>query len=196
MSRRAHGSNQYVSRNLANVPVAELDLMAQTQPLRRQRCGDVWGTRCRSWVQPPQFSHGRHGVHHEDTSYWQVPPDLGPNCPPEVLTHLASGGHQMLRQEAARHHRCPPATLAQLAVDPRPQVRLAVSYNINCPPYLLDQLGKDSEWAVRVAVAGHHNCPPDTLVRMLADESPEVRIVARHNDSLPDEYRSLVKASS
>lgn len=192
MSRRTSGHNQYTCRNLARVPTAELDLMAQVQKLHHIRCGQVWGTGCRAWVQPPQYSHGTHGMLTESEPEMPWPTTPGPYCPPEVLAQFAASGNVNMRQLAAWHYNCPPGSLAQLAVDPRMGVRRAVASNIQCPSAVLQQLATDPAWEVRVTLAGNAKCPPQVLVHLLADDLPEVRIVARFNDSLPDEYKALI----
>jgi hypothetical protein len=191
MSRRAQGSNQYVSRNLASVPVTEPDLISQAQPTLKARCGEVWGTHCQAWVQPPKFSHGLHGIRTLSVGEL-VPHRMGADCPQHVLKTMASNGTHRMRVMVAKHSNTPPEVFRQLAVDPQEDVRSAVAHNRRCPPDVLGYLANDAHPRVRESVAAHPNTPADTLVQMLADNSPDVRMLAQHNDSLPEEYRRLI----
>jgi hypothetical protein len=57
------GSNQYGTRLTGDCSKPGLDLMTQaagTDRDRYRRCGEVWGTHCQAWVQPPGYNHGNH----------------------------------------------------------------------------------------------------------------------------------------
>jgi len=63
MVKRDVGSNQYKTRTGIETTIEQpQDLMAQAggRPSSRVRCGDVWGTGCRTWVQSPEYRHGNH----------------------------------------------------------------------------------------------------------------------------------------
>lgn len=54
------GNNQYRTRRNGSLATPS-DLMAQaSQPGHPMRCGEVWGTQCRAWVQAPHFRHPGH----------------------------------------------------------------------------------------------------------------------------------------
>ena len=64
--RHGVGSNQYQTLQ-GNSPGGSTisptaTLMQQVLPERR-RCGEVWGTKCSTWVEPPLWSHAKHGFH-------------------------------------------------------------------------------------------------------------------------------------
>ena len=66
MVRRAVGSNQYRTRSRLDA-LPGPDLMNQVSVSPSRRCGEVWGTRCRAMVGPPDYSHAAHGgIHHPD----------------------------------------------------------------------------------------------------------------------------------
>jgi len=100
-SRRAVGSNQYCTRAGDDLGTAgcRLDLVAQAGELVWMRCGDMWGTDCRAWVQGPGWRHARHGYARRDrrAAAWR------PSCPPDLLLQLNTDHDEVLQAAVARH---------------------------------------------------------------------------------------------
>jgi len=149
------GSNQHRTRWGPDLPVPDRGQVVPEEPPERRRCGEVWGTECRAWVQPPDYSHGEH-------------PSLGarwarardPACPPGVLAALAEDPALGVRWEVAGNPACPPGALAALAQDPDERVRGEVAGNPACPSGALQLLVRDPHEDVRTRARAHPNCPP------------------------------------
>jgi len=148
------GSNQRRTRWGPQLPAPNRGQAAPEDPPERRRCGEVWGTRCRAWVGPPDYTHGEH-----------PPPGAreaqarDPECPPGMLQLLAEDPNWEVRWRVASNPSCPPGVLAALAGDHHAGVRWRVAGNPASPPGVLAALARDpGEW-VRWAVARNPGCP-------------------------------------
>lgn len=202
------GSNQYRLRPKADVLVREADLMAQAAATalgtsERRRCGEVWGTRCRTWVQPPDYSHDNHGLRgslerlaeNPNCPTWaqqrlvqspqgevRVSLASNPNCAPELLTQLAQDQIPAVQKTVATNPSAPPDAMRILARSPNPDVRLsAVSVGTACPPDVVALLAQDKRYNVRRLAARHPNCPPEAFEHLLRDRRVEVITAVAHN---------------
>lgn len=209
MVRKAVGYNQYRHRFASVVLLkSEQDLVAQAAAqvmgeAAQQRCGDVWGTECRAWVDPPHYSHAGHGLngslrHLADSPTcppWamQILVDAhqeavrinlaaNPQCPPDLLERLAGDPHPLVNRTAVRHPKCPAAGLWKAARNPKKYDRLQmVANNDACPAEILEYLADDPRAEVRRAVVRHPNCPLSALQRLISDKVLGVRLdVAMH----------------
>lgn len=187
MIRRAVGSNQYRARSSsALAPATGPDLMAQAAgatPVQRLRCGEVWGTKCQSWVTPPDFTHGQHGLAGDrvllaanpDCPSWALPmlaqdPDPAVRCMlaanPQLgideVRLLATDPIADVRAQAISHPACADhLTLLQAGSrDPDPQVRMAALLSPQLPPEAVASLAQDPDQAVRCAAVMHPACTP------------------------------------
>lgn len=190
--KRATGSNQYKTRQRPDCGTPTVDLMAQADG-PRVRCGDVWGTRCRAWVEPLDYLHASGGHQHGGGLMAAA---RNPQCDPEVLIYLATHADRLLGVDyrVAANPSCPPAALRHLAEAMRPPHLLeAVARNRNCPPDTLRRLAGATWMSVHIQVAGNPKCPVDVLARFLQDQAEDVgvRRAALGNPNLPEEYRQL-----
>lgn len=78
------------------------DLLSQVVP--QYRCGQVWGTKCRAMVGPPDYSHGSHGIF--------SPSDLSTVPDPDHVWELA--GRQLSPQQCSKLAANPRISLATL----------------------------------------------------------------------------------
>jgi len=149
------GSNQHKTRWGPDLPTPDRGLGAPEEPPERRRCGEAWGTRCRAWVDPPDYSHGKH------PSPWaREARAQDPASPPGVLERLAEDPHRWVRWAVARNPASPPGALEQLAGDPDELVRVAVAGNRASPPGVLARLARDPHEGVRTRAREHPACPP------------------------------------
>jgi len=155
MARRLRGSNQYKTRWGPDLPAPDREVRVPEEPPERRRCGEIWGTRCRAWVTPPDYSHGEHpspwarGARAQD-----------PASPPRLLQLLAEDPEWQVRWAVARNPASPLGALARLAGDPDRWVRRAVAANPASPPQVLARLVRDPDEQVRGAARANPACPP------------------------------------
>jgi len=214
------GTNQYAVRGRAKVlPTGTVDTppvsTALVNDTDRRRCGEVWGTKCRAWVTPPRYIHGKHpigGVRERYVDRADADPrvlewlsadkDLlvrsgvarNPNTRPEVLDTLAQDESVWVRSRVARNPYTSPEALDMLAQDERGWVRAEVAENPKTSPEVLRCLAEDSEYTVRVAVASHLNTSPEVLDDLAEDSEHTVRIaVARNLRTRPTTLRGMVR---
>jgi len=203
-ARHGLGTNQYQTR-LAGPKLAtsRADLMvaAGAQP-QQLPCGQVWGTRCRTLVQAPSWSHGTHPS--------RAALDRALNNPgthPAALEHIVRAGlraaeHPMSygtwrmllvthRTDAIIHPNCPTGLLIELSQHPNHYVRADVATNPGCPPDVLRHLAGDAHWDVRERVAHNLSSPADTLVTLLQDTVSSVQRTAAENPRLPRHARAM-----
>jgi len=154
VARRRVGSNQYKTRWGPDLPTPDRVLAASKEPPERRRCGEVWGTRCRAWVAPPDYTHGK-----RPSPEARLARARDPASPPQLLARLVGDPALGVRWEVARNRASPPRVLAALARDSEWQVREAVAGNPACPPELLQQLVRDPDWQVRRAARANPGCP-------------------------------------
>jgi len=211
VARRQVGSNQHQQRWGPDLPAPQRDLEAGDPP-ERARCGGMWGTRCRAWVQPPTWTHG--GGHGERARWqsagnpqcspqvlellagdpnWTVRQRVvqNPGCPLPLLQQLARDPDRFVRRAAARHPLAPERLLAALAGDPEAWVRAGVASLRRCPQPIFQHLARDPSPAVRRRVASNPACPPPLLARLAHDPDPEVRQAAANNPACPPQHRML-----
>lgn len=190
------GSNQYRTSPGEDItPISGSNLMGQVATTQRLRCGDVWGTQCRAWVQPPDFIHSSH----VPDIQVQTSVARNPNTSPQVLASLSPGATFIVQLALAQNPRCPPSVLTRLGSPSNAvQVLEAVARNHNCPAAILKTLA-EAPWAsVRYEAARNPGLPLDTLLRIISDPDSDLIHVyqaAWDNPSLPEEYRILAKIS-
>jgi len=189
--RKKIGSNQYKTQH-AGIPlsiVTSTDLLSQVDT-GQARCGDVWGTKCKALVGPPDWSHGSH-----PSTDNKLLVAKNPNTPIEILTGLAQDQDKWVRQEVAKNPNTPTETLTKLAQDQNMWVRREVVWNPNTPVETLTGLAQDQNMQVRYNtrnnMAANPNTPPEVLVQLLTDQNPGIRKAALDNPSLPPAYRAL-----
>jgi hypothetical protein len=151
------------------------------------RCGDVWGTRCRAWVTPPDFNHAGHGDHGIMRMVAKHP-----QCPPYLLRQLSWSPASRVRRQVARHPQCPPDLVLEMGLRDRdldvyteallhPKfpageypavIRRMDASAINrlarrpeCSMELLRAVGVPGNawYGYHNNIARHSNCPPDLL---------------------------------
>lgn len=102
--RHGVGSNQYRIRE--GGPQKRPDASHRRG---KQRCGDLWGTRCRAWIYPPSWKHDAAPAHYQHIDVSAAPADTlrlfseskddriiravvaSPNCPPDILLAFCDG---------------------------------------------------------------------------------------------------------
>jgi len=206
MAKRRVGSNQYRTRNGGDiVQPSGQDLMklaagTSLNPYdTRRRCGEVWETGCRAWVQPPLFSHGSHGFGADSVKRWTDDtgnPRLNEalrrvNCPTATLEWASYDQHSQYRRLAAEHFRCPPQVLQRLAQDPDEGVRRMVANNMFCPPEILDQMAHQPD-IIAAEVARNINTSSRTLGWMPINNAGVAINVARNPNTPSERLRQLV----
>jgi len=211
--KRAVGSNQYQARAGVGFDPAEgAVLMAQAGASTRVRCGDVWGTNCRAWVQAPDFRHGTCGRSFDA----QVRAAANPQCLPEVLAVVATSDDPVLRFMVVKHPLLSPAVLNRMAQDPVQWVRVmvaiktsgrdvlehlsndpvqdvrqAVGANHSTDPDILRRMTQDNDSLIRRTIASNQNCPADVLIGLVGDDDQSVCQMALRHPALPEQYRIL-----
>jgi hypothetical protein len=170
------------------LPLGDLEALAHEsrasrlpEPPQRLRCGQVWGGRCRHWVQAPDWSHDQHPEPYQRLA--QSRPDSG--AAPWLLVVLAQDPDWRVRAQVARGWLCPPQLLVALAQDPDQRVRASVVQHPGCPPQVLEALSRDPDPTVRWRVAQHLGCPLQALVRLSQDPIPQVAHRALSNPRFP-----------
>lgn len=135
----------------------------------RRRCGEVWGTGCRAWVQAPDYSHGEHGLfgdlaaqaRHSEMTSW-------------AMQQIAERGTIESRCLLASRDDLPSELLSSLAADPYDSVREQVAIRLDCSPALLEVLATDPSAVVRQVVARHPALPTGSLAKLLMDDDLDV----------------------
>jgi hypothetical protein len=180
------GSNQYKTRWGPDLPAPQREIGSPEDPPERRRCGEVWGTRCRAWVEPPTWSHGDH-----PTPGAREDRVRDPECPLWLLQQLAGDPSGRVRGWVASNPACPPALLQQLAQVPEPWVRGSVALNPQSPPGVLVALARDPIRGVRQGVASNRACPPQALELLARDPDQWVRGAALRHPNCPPRWRVL-----
>jgi hypothetical protein len=186
VAQKNPGSNQYSARRArSGLSRPTSDLLGQTENSLDQagptswRCGEIWGTGCRTRVKPPDFAHGAHpAAASKQQVAWES------STPPGVLESLASDLDVQVRLGVAWNRNTPPGVLENLAGDPDADVRYWVAWNSSAPLSVLESLARDPDEEVRRGVAWNLSTPPGVLERLLQDE-PRVATVAAGNPNLP-----------
>ncbi len=184
------GTNQYQVRGkcciMPVVPNAGSLAEQAASPLRR-RCGEVWGSNCRTMVTGPDWSHFNHP---SPRRRFTLAGD--PDCAPAIIKLLSVDENTAIRSAVAANPGADDEVLARLSQDPLKLIRARVAGNPSTDPDVLDRLSVDWEhmWT-RKRVADHPNTRPETLARLLVDPEPEVREAARQNPNLPEHLRVL-----
>jgi len=187
MVKKAWGSNQYKTKISVAVLLQEQDLMTQAaaqavDETDRCRCGEVWGTECKAWVFPPDYSHDQHGLRGTLTKLAD-----NPNCPPWAMQVLAESQQVKVRVNIAANLRCPPDILERLVQDPEPTVRRTAVYNPGCPPEGLWTIARSANRSDKINMLSYRESIPIDIIEYLSyDRSIVVsRLVARHPCSQP-----------
>ncbi len=183
MARGRMGSNQYRRLSVTDLSEPKADLMSMAAAsTHRRRCGNMWNTGCRAWVEPPDYSHAEHGVRDRrgQNLRW-------PGCPTSVLEHMGNHGTWYARSLVASNLSCPEYLLQHLARDTVWQVRQKAAANHRTPASTLLRLSHDTQQPVRVEVAGNPNCPQDMLRQLFVAGDPK-KLIREHlakNTSCP-----------
>jgi len=185
-SHPADGNERRAQRG-PDLPVPDWGQAVPEEPPEALRCGEVWGTRCRAWVRPPNWAHGNH-----PTTRWFWARARDPACPPWLLQALAQDPQGWVRERAITNSQYIQQTLAGLAGAPSSWgVRWRVAANPACPPQLLQQLAQDPDQAVREQVANNPSCPPRVLEALARDPDQRVRTAALGHPNCPPRWRAL-----
>jgi len=186
MARNKVGSNQYKRLVKQSQSVAPR-LVIPTTGTARIRCGEMWGTKCQTWVEAPEY---RHGAHPSKKAKWAKARD--PNAPAEVLATLAWDEYKVMRCGVAGNPHAPAEVLAKLALEEYAYTRWVVAKNPNTPAEALAKLALDKDEHVRQGVANNLNTPAEALSTLALDEDGYVRQAARNNPHLSDHIRAIV----
>jgi hypothetical protein len=92
-----------------------------------------------------------------------------------ALIHMATSPDRELRRSAAEHPNCPPEILEHLANDVDTIVVILVAQHPDCPPNVLAHLATSLTWQVRYEVAKHPYTPGDCLLTLLNDRNKGIR---------------------
>jgi len=112
MTENRTGSNQYKRVAKQNDSVAPLLMIPATSTDRiRMRCGEVWGSKCQTWVEAPEYRHGAHpsGKAREDKA-------RDPDTPAEILATLALDEDKAVCQAARNNPHLPNHIRAMIAL--------------------------------------------------------------------------------
>ena len=196
MARRVHGSNQYRARLGDDLPdPCGPDLMAQAAAgvmNGRQRCGEVWGTKCQAWVDAPDYSHGTHGLCGDLTQL-----GFDPNCPPWALPQLVNSDNPAVRAAVAGNPNLDEQMVAAWAQDPDPSVRAqAVSNPAAAGRHdLLAEASHDADPVVRLGVLLVANVPPEAMAALVQDADAAIQKTAVLHPSCTPQLQMLAITS-
>jgi len=188
------GTNQYAVRGRAKaLPMGTVDTSSVSTALvngtDRRRCGEVWGTKCRAWVTPPEYTHGKHPVSGARERYTSRA-----DADPRVLEELSADKDPLIRIGVARNPCTSPEVLDALAKDEDGLVRIGVAWNPNTSPEVLDDLAKDKDIWVRRGGAGDPNASPEVLDALAQAEGMYVRLgVAGNPSTSPTTLRGMIR---
>lgn len=136
------GSNQYQIRGSSRQSVSVTGVDVEPPGLYEQvesgtvkspgraRCGELWGSKCRVWVEPPDYGHNIHSV----TATRELTA-RNPYTPIWLLERLAIDIDPWVRQAVARNLRTPIRIIKMLATDHNCMVRGGVGENHIVPRY-------------------------------------------------------------
>jgi len=209
--RRVPGSNQYQTRTKSSLAFESgPDLVAAVADVRR-RCGDVWGTKCRAWVYPPDFAHlwRNTNMHPTINHMFDMANDssvLDQSQQEQLATAILANcqspmGRVTLSPSAALSicaienlsSRWFLRTVATDGVQPlNPLVGRSLAEHKACPPDVLHELAMYPDSMVRWGVVRNANVRAETIVLLINDNDPDVRHRAREHPRLPEEYRGLM----
>lgn len=196
VARGGKGSNQYQTRGYSASEVEQAvsawpDLMGQLESAivkgGRVRCGEINGTDCVAWVEPPRYSHGTHQS--------QFSPKLlasGAAAQAGMLGHLASNPDSTVRSLVADNKHTPRSVLERLAQDTERVVRGAVAGNPATPGPTLEDLASDPDDGVRGVVAGNPKAPGRALEELASDSDSGVRISVATNANTPPKVLEIL----
>jgi len=187
------GTNQYAVKGRAKtLPTGTVDTPSVSTALvnntdtDRRRCGEVWGTKCQTWVTPPTYTHGTHPTKVARKRYI-CRADAGPR----VLEGLSADKDPLIRGWVAMNPNTSPEVLDTLAQDETMWVRQGVAGNPNASPKVLDTLAQDKDRWVRIAVAGNPSTSPTTLRGMIRDPNATVVETVLCNPNTPDAIKAI-----
>jgi len=159
MSLQKRGSNQYRVQNRARPRD-----FALKPPL--YICGEVWGTKCRVAVHPPDFSHGSHGAN--------------------IVGHLKEYSHS----------RPSPAILALMQDSNKTVIQELLAVHPLTPPHVLDKLVRAStQYIVRIWALFNPNCPESTLsyaINTNVYRQTDAGRLARHKNISPQGIQTIL----
>ena len=111
-----------------------------------------------------------------------------PNCPPELLAHVASGVGVRLQCLAASHPACPPETLSALAAADDCDVRWCVAANPHTPTPALLTLAASDDLFVLEALADNPASTADVLEHVARLPHRSGRGAAREHPDRPPKF--------
>jgi len=214
------GTNQCAVKGRAKtLPTGTIDTPSVSTALvndlgtDRRRCGEVWGTKCQTWVTPPTYTHGEHPTKMARERYIRradadprvleglsADKDLlvrgwvarNPSASPEVLDTLAQDENRWVRQGVAGNPNASSEVLEELARDEDGWVRGWVARNPNVSLEMLDTLAQDEDRWVRLGVVKNSSTRLKALRYLVNDGDYEVAILALANPNLPDAVRTVI----
>lgn len=156
MVRRAVGSNQYRLRLGTVLPQAQGDDLLQQAASAgklqrpgdapdRMRCGEVWGTDCRAWVQGPSWGHGQHMGFTDPYTKRPIGTAFYDEIPTAVLVDLANSEEEMVRAAVAADPGCPDDVRLRLMQDPSYGVRASAVAGITDPGWMMQHLQRGTQ---------------------------------------------------
>jgi len=190
------GTNQYAVRGRAKaLPMGTVDTSSVSTALvsdlgtDRRRCGEVWGTKCQTWVTPPKYTHDKHPTRGARERY-----TCRADADPRVLEELSADRDYLVRRGVAGNTNTSPEVLDVLAKDEEGLVRSGVAWNPNTSPEVLGHLAKDKDVWVRGWVAGNPSASLEMLDTLAQDKSGWVRIAVAGNPSTsPTTLRGMTR---
>lgn len=101
---------QNASRSKLEAPVPGADLTSQVEPVAvKRRCGEIWRTRCRAWVEAPSYGHDNHPSIDTALAVAQVD-----KIEPAVLKVIVDHPDKAVKNALAKNFYTDQATLSEL----------------------------------------------------------------------------------
>jgi hypothetical protein len=114
-----------------------------------------------------------------------------PDCPVDLLEHLAKDSNASVRASVASNPACPHAVMRALVHDQSVQVRDELAHNQFAPAEVYRQLVHDADRRIRFRLAVNPACDGQAVVVLAGDEHAGIRKRALAHPNLPEEYRAL-----
>lgn len=172
------GSNQYQTRGTraqrpVNTNPSLPHLLDQVDP--RRRCGDVWQSKCQSWVYPPNYQHKTH-PNNNDLNSTAACTNTDPDILNSIATHHPTGWGNL-----AANPNCPPEAYNTLNAKGGPDILEHLAHNRNCPPHILKDIWDKTTDAKTIrGVAAHPNLPTD-YIRHIATQCADPQATGRND---------------
>lgn len=204
--RVATGSNQYRTRPAGPASTfGDSDLVDQATQV--MRCGEIWGTRCKVRVYPPEYAHANNAMRHPRSEHVMMQAHLSGRLPTIQRERLAwaviNADTVSVALSVCSIRRLRPSWFTdvydKISNDPGSRssggIERILAEHPDCPPDLLHKLAASSAYSTRWAVIRNPQVSPDTVVLLVNDPDPDVRRLARGHPRLPDNYRMLLRIS-